>query len=565
MEKHRFLSAAAVAIVGSALVGGIIGRNVSATEDRLAEHYRVFTAALGAIESHYVEKVEPDRLVYSAINGMLQTLDPHSTFMDPRSYAQLRERQEGRYYGLGITIAVVDGDITVLALFEGSPAYKKGIRRGDIIARIAGADAKGWTSDQAVRELRGPKGTTVQISIKRQGYDQLIELEVPRDEITIPSIPAAFMVDATTGYIRLQDFAENTDRDLGDALRNLGGLGMRQLLLDLRGNPGGPLDQAIRVANRFLPQGDLIVYTRGRVPNSDQDYRATETSEFTDIPLVVLVNRNSASASEIVAGALQDHDRGLIVGETTFGKALVQSIYRISEGAGLALTTARYYTPSGRLIQRPWDGTFDEYLNYTMRDQTADRPHSPAELKYTDARRQVYSGGGIEPDRRMDGPVEGFNPTRFGRLLYARQAFASYAERFSAEGDTRIAPSTQNRRVVSRNWTVDDSTLQEFKEYVRSLRIKMDEDAFAQDAEFIKAMIHYDVDLALFGVSEARRNLIAMDPQARFGLGLFPEAAALAKLNQAARPAKSAGRALDAPGPRGGGSEHGRTVLGPTN
>ena len=171
---------------------------------------------------------------------------------------------------------------------------------------------------------------------------------------------------------------------------------------------------------------------------------ATERSEYTDIPLVVLVNRNSASASEIVSGALQDHDRGLIVGETTFGKALVQSVYRISDGAGLALTTARYYTPSKRLIQRPWDGTFDEYQTFTLKDQT-EKVHPASDLRYTDAGRKVYSGGGIEPDKRMDGPIEGFNPTRFGRLLYARQVFATFAERFAAEGDTRITPGPTRR------------------------------------------------------------------------------------------------------------------------
>ena len=224
--------------------------------------------------------------------------------------------------------------------------------------------------------------------------------------------------------MRLQDFAENTGRDLSRALRELSAGGMRRLLLDLRGNPGGPLDQAIRVSNLFLPQGVKIVSTRGRVRNADQDYFATEKSEYTELPLVVLVNRNSASASEIVAGAIQDHDRGLVVGETTFGKALVQSVYRISEGAGLALTTARYYTPSNRLIQRPWDGSFDEYLTYTLKDQDPERQHAAADLRYTDAGRKVYSGGGIDPDKRVDGPVEGFSPTRFGRLLYARQVFA---------------------------------------------------------------------------------------------------------------------------------------------
>jgi carboxyl-terminal processing protease len=533
MSRSRSLVLGIATILVFTLLGGVYGRGLAAREDRLPEQYQTFTAALDVIESRYVEKVESDQLIYGAIAGMLQTLDPHSNFMDPKQFAQLRERQQGRYYGLGITIQVIDGDITVQALFEGSPAYKKGIRRGDVIAKINGEDAKGWTSDQAVRKLRGPKDTTVEVSIRRTGVDELIPIEVARDEITIPSIPAYFMADEQTGYVQLRDFAENTDRDLSNALRELSNQGMRRLLLDLRNNPGGPLDQAIRVSNRFLPKGELIVYTKGRVPNSDMSYRATEESDYTHLPVVVVTNRNSASASEIVSGALQDHDRALIVGETTFGKALVQSIFKVAEGAGLALTTARYYTPSGRLIQRPWDGTFDEYLTYSLRDQHVDRPHEAKDLKLTDAGRKVYSGGGIEPDRRLEGPIEGFNPTKFGRTLYARQIFSTFAQRFWAEGDTRQQPSGKDRRTVGPNFEVDDEMLGEFKKLVSSSGLKLDEQAFQVDLPFIKAMIRYDIDLALFGVAAARRHLVAADPQAQFAMGLFDEAERLTALSRA--------------------------------
>ena len=481
MARSRFFAVGALVITGSAIAGGVFGRNVVASEERGTD--KTFTAALYAIETRYVDEVKSDQLVYGAISGMLQTLDPHSNFMDPKQYAQLRERQEGRYYGLGITIQVIDGDITVMALFEGSPAYKEGIRRGDIIAKIKGEDAKGWTSDQAVRMLRGAKGTTVAVSLKRAGYDQLITLDVPRDEITIPTIRAAFMVDDKTGYVRMQDFAENTDRDLGRVLTELTDKGMRRLLLDIRDNPGGPLDQAIRVSNRFLPRGDMIVYTKGRVPNSSQQYRATEDGDFVKIPLVVLVNRNSASASEIVSGALQDHDRALIVGETTFGKALVQSIYRIQQ-AGLALTTARYYTPSGRLIQRPWDGTFDEYLSYSFRDQVPDKAHDAKDEMKTDGGRSVYSGGGVDPDRRLDGPVEGFNPSRFARTLYARQLFATFAQRFSVAGDTRLGASGKDRKFVTADFVVDAAMVADFKAFATSVGVKIDEAAFEADDQF---------------------------------------------------------------------------------
>ena len=530
MRAGRSMSVAVIVVGLSALAGGLFGARALATQDRVAEQYKVFSHALAAIEANYVDEVDPERLVYSAINGMLQTLDPHSSFMNPRSYSQMRERQEGRYYGLGITIQVLNGDITVMALFGGAPAYLRGLRRGDIIAEVEGESAKGWTSDQAVTRLRGPKGSVVKIAIRRSGYDELIPLEVTRDEINIPTILGSFMVDEAVAYVRLRDFSETTNHDLGLALEELASQGMQKLLLDLRDNPGGPLDQAIQVANRFLPRGDMIVYTRGRIKNSDQDYYASEDSDFTELPLVVLVNRNSASASEIVAGAIQDHDRGLIVGETTFGKALVQSIYRVSQGAGLALTTARYYTPSGRLIQRPWDGTFDEYLTYSLREQQGEREHLTADLKYTDAGRQVYSGGGIEPDMFMAGPIEGFDPTSAGRSLFARQTFPRYARKYSALGDTRISGQGRNRISVDRNFEVTDGMVADFGEFISTERISIDTDALWEDEAFVRAMIRYYIDLDLFGVVDARRHLVEVDPQATFALSLFTDAAAFRQL-----------------------------------
>ena len=530
-RSYRSVTAATLAIVLSALAGGVFGHSALATEDRIPDHYKTFTAALSAIQANYAEPVESDRLVYSAINGMLQTLDPHSSFMDPRTYAQMRERQEGRYYGLGLSIVAVDGDITVVRVFEGSPAYAKGIRRGDVIARIENEDAKGWTSDAAVRRLKGPRGTFVQIGIRRKGLDDLIPMEVMRDEITIPAVTAHFMIDGQTGYVRIDDFAEHTEQELGDALENMQAKGMKRLVLDLRNNPGGQLDQAIRMVNLFVKRGSMIVYTRGRVQNSDQDYRATDDGDFQQMPMIVLVNRNSASASEIVSGALQDHDRALVVGETTFGKALVQSVYRVSQGAGLALTTARYFTPSGRMIQRPWDGSFDEYLTYTLKDQ-AERAHTPEQLKYTAAGRKVYSGGGIEPDRRFDGPVEGFTPTSFGRSLYTRQLFASYAEQFTAEGDTRAGAQGKNRRVVRPGFVVDDAMVQDFRQFVVGRKLPIDEAAWNKDKEFIRSLIRYEIDVALFSAATARQRLIADDPQAQFALTLFPEAEKLLELQK---------------------------------
>ncbi len=538
MRRIRPASAVVFVLAVSALVGGMFGRRALAIDDKVAEHQKTFAAALSAIESQYVDdKIESDRLIYSAVRGMLGTLDPHSSFFDPKEYAAMRERQEGRYYGLGITIQSINGDITAASVFEGSPAYRNGIRRGDIIAMIAGQDAKGWTSEQAMKNLRGAKGTVVHIEIKRRGYEKPIALDVTRDEVQILTVPAHFMIDATTGYIRHQDWGENTDREIQRALADLKAKGMKRLLYDIRANPGGPLDQAIKVSNEFLPKNKMIVYTRGRIANSDQNYVSTDDGPVLDVPMVVLANRNSASASEIFTGALQDHDRALIVGETTFGKALVQSVYRIANGAGLALTTAHYYTPSGRLIQRPWDESFDEYLSYTQKEQQATNAHNPADLKRTDGGRPVYSGGGVEPDRYLAGQTGaeqgfGFSTTTFGRMLYARQTFESYAQKYMATGDTRIAQEGTGRVSVSPNFVVTDAMVDDYKQTLIADKVRIDEAAFTKDLEFIRAMIRYRIDEAVFGISEARRHIVAVDPQAKLGMTLFGEAQQLAGVSR---------------------------------
>ena len=529
MRRSRFFPAVLATVALSAALGGVFGNSVVQSQDEFSTQYRLFTTALAAVEREYVEELPSDRLVYGAIEGMLKTLDPHSSFFDPKQYAQMRERQHGSYYGLGITIQVIDGDITVMTIFEGSPAFKQGLRRGDVIARIEGEDTKGWTSDQAVKRLKGPKGTKVNISLRRRGADELINMDVIRDEVNITTVRGAFMMDKQTGYVKLAEFSETSDRELGAALEQLTAKGMKRLVFDLRDNPGGLLDQAIRIGNRFLPQGELIVYQKGRAENSDQEYRAVDKSDYTNLPLVVLVNRNSASASEIVSGALQDHDRGVIVGETTFGKALVQSVYRISNEAGVAVTTGRYYTPSGRLIQRPWDAKFDEYYTYALRDQKEEQ-RSSADLKYTDAGRKVYGGGGVQPDKFFGGPVEGFNPSIFGRMLYGRQTFANFADQFRAEGDTRLSAANKNKKAIARGFAINDAMMADYRALLAQHKVKIDEAAFKQDEPFIRAMIHYDIDLALFGIDEARKNLIAADPQAQFAFKQFSEAEKLTEM-----------------------------------
>lgn len=528
--------AAALVVAASAIAGGFFGSRVSANErtDRLNQLYQVYTAAYAAVEEQYVEPMtdstQAAAAVYGSIDGMLRTLDPHSTFFDPNSYAQMRERQEGRYPGIGVTIVAANDDVTVTALFEGSPAYKAGIRRGDVIAKVGDESAKGWTTAQVSSKIRGPRGTKVRVSIRRPGSDQLIDLDVERDEIAITTIRAAFMIEPGTGYIRLQEFSETSNEELEAALKKLQSQGMQRLVFDLRDNPGGALDAAIAIASHFLRQGQMVVYTKGRVQNADQQYPAITQGDFLTVPLIVMVNRGSASASEIVSGAMQDHDRAIIVGEQTFGKALVQSVYRLSNGAGLALTTGRYYTPSGRMIQRPWDGAFDDYLMYGLRDQKEHRDHPASELKYTDDGRKVYGGGGIEPDHWMAGPMEGFNPSYGARQLFNRGMFVGFAEKFTAEGDDRpMNRRASDQHKVSRGWEITPAYYDEFKQYVASQHLRIDDAVFTTDAAYIKAMIHYEADVDLFGVEEARRQLMKVDPQWQFARGYFDEARQLLK------------------------------------
>jgi carboxyl-terminal processing protease len=522
-------------------VAAFFGRQALNAQDRVTQEYQVFTTALRAIEDQYVGDTKSDELVYGAIGGLLSTLDPHSHFEDPKSYAQSRERQEGRYYGLGIAIRQQNGDVIVGSVYEGAPAYEAGIRRGDVIAMIEGEDAQGWGSDRVVGRLRGPRGTFVNLAVRRSGFEKPIDIRVRRDEVHIPTVSAAVMLDASTGYIKVDQFGENTDPELGRALADLTKKGMKRLVFDLRGNPGGVLPQAILVANRFLPRGSMIVYTRGRVSDSAQDYRAIEPSAYLSLPMVTLVNRNSASASEIVSGALQDHDRSLIVGETTFGKALVQSVYRVSGGAGAAITTARYYTPSGRLIQRPWDTTFDEYLTYTSREQDGDRAHRAEDLKRTDSGRAVYSGGGIEPDRRFAGTIDGFSPGLFARTIYARGLFDQFSERFRRAGDTRLPSGvTGTQQELAAGFAVTDATIAAFKEMVRKTNLKFDDKAWQQDLPFITAEVQKEIDTDLFGIAVAYENLARRDPQLGFAISQFSEAERLLTLSNANPPRRGA-------------------------
>src|SRR5215467_190501 len=394
-ERRGIVIALGVLLLSAAL-GGIYGPNVRATTSS-ADDYQTavhdFTRVLDVVQSNYADQVDVDKAVYQgAIPGMLRMLDPHSSFFDAKQYSLLREDQRGKYYGVGMIVAPRENHTVVMAPYVGAPAYNAGLRPGDVIVKVDEKPTDGLSTSEVADMLKGPKGTVVKIVVTREGYNEQLTFTVTRGEIPRHSVDIAFLLKPGIGYIRLSAFNETTDREIADALKQLGANNLDGLILDMRGNPGGLLNEAVAVGDMFLEKNQLIVSHHGRT-STERRYYAVRGNQGMNTPLVILVNNNSASATEIVSGAVQDHDRGMIVGETTFGKGLVQTVTPLSENTGLALTTARYYTPSGRLIQR-------DYKSISLYEYHYERkvPDHPTEVKLTDSGRQVTGGGGITPD-----------------------------------------------------------------------------------------------------------------------------------------------------------------------
>ncbi len=520
-------------VASGALVGGLFGERAQYGVERYKRYLRRYTDVLRIVEKEYVTEVEPSRLVHSSIRGMLRTLDPHSNFLERRDYVSLQERQKGSYHGLGISVQMIDGNLTVVSPFEGTPAYRLGIRAEDIISKIEGEETRGMALNEAVKRLRGPKGSEVTISITRAGYDRPLDFTIVRDEIRLRSVPYAFNLEDGVGYVRIADFTETTDSELEESLQRLRQPGLTGLVLDLRDNPGGLLDQAVSVSNKFLKKGSLIVYTRGRTPGSDQDYIANRPSPHDDLPLVVLVSRGSASASEIVAGAIQDHDRGLIVGENTFGKGLVQSIYRISEGNGLALTTAKYFTPSGRSIQRDYSGSFDDYYLSARRQEP---PPPQGELKHTDAGREVFGGGGIAPDIHVAYP-QAPKPIL---ALASHRAISTYSAYFaSRDGRTPdlqgagVPPEEirtkrpEDVRLIDKSFEVDDEVLEDFFRFLEEEEIPFSKEELQEHRDRLALAIEGEIFSSIWGMETAQRRYVKKDPQVRRAIEALPDAAEL--------------------------------------
>src|SRR6195256_1887299 len=425
-----------------------------ASDNDVREGLRQFSEIYNLVEQNYAEPVNPDKAIYNgAIPGMLHVLDPHSNFFDPKAYSLLREDQRGKYYGVGMTVGPRNNKVIVIAPFTGTPAYRAGIRPGDIIAAVDGKPTDNMSTGDAPDLLKGPKGPTVHITILREGTDKPLDFAVVRDEIPRYSVDLHFLIKPGIGYMHVSGFNETTEHEVADALDQMGDL--KGLILDLRQNPGGLLNEGVGVADKFLHKGQLIVSHHGR-SSPEKRYTAAHGNGGRDYPLVVLVNRGTASAAEIVAGAIQDHDRGLIVGETTFGKGLVQTGYPLSENTGLALTTARYYTPSGRLIQRDYSNV--SLYDYYYRNNTAEN-NANHEVKLTDSGRTVYGGGGILPDVKL--PAVKSN--KLQDTLLQHYAFFNFAKHYVVS------------HKVTQNFEVDDAVLQDFHKFLADEKIPFTE------------------------------------------------------------------------------------------
>jgi len=527
-QPSRRWSLVIAPLIAGCLLGGLLGGGVQADADQTESGLWHFGQVLALVEDEYVGETDSTKLVESAIGGLLSALDPHSNYLDAESFNEMRDEQRGRFHGLGIQITKrgADKPLTIIAPIDGTPAWRAGLQSGDVIAEIEGQPTLDLTVQQAVKLLKGHKGTKVTITVERPGLAESFDVTIERDEIPIQSVRVAYMVSEDTGVVRIGNFNTTTADELDAAVDQLREQGMERLILDLRGNPGGLLEQAVEVSERFIEPGKMVVYTQGRIPGSNQQFVAREPRNRIDIPLVVLVDGASASASEIVSGAVQDHDRGLIVGESTFGKGLVQRVIPIQAGeaGAVAVTTAKYYTPSGRLIQRDYSDLDDYYLhNDSEAVEDGDElqvpvveeiPEPEREIFHTSSGREVFGGGGITPDHS----IEASRASEIWFSLLRENLPFDFAVRYVADHPD-----------LERDFRMDEAMWNEFRSFLTQRESELTEEELNSARDELDGRLRANIARIKWGQDAEAQILAETDAQMQKALELFDEAAALRK------------------------------------
>lgn len=530
MSKKLILPISIILLALGIFVGMKIQNAVS--DDKISSQVRKFNDALEVTSRYYVDDVDSQKLTEDAIKGMLQGLDPHSVYISADQLKRVNEDFQGSFEGIGVEFDIVNDTLTIVSPISGGPSEKLGILAGDKIVKIDGISSVKIARDDVPKKLKGPKGTKVNVTIVRAGMNEPLEFEIVRDKIPIYSVDASFMYNNEIGYVKVSRFAATTYDEFLKAMNELKNQGMKKVILDLRGDPGGYLDQAFKMASEFIPKGQKIVYTKSRIKDFNEEY-LSEGGSFTDIPLIVLVNGGSASASEIVSGAIQDWDRGLILGETTFGKGLVQRQFDLPDGSAFRVTTARYYTPSGRLIQKSYEG--GKYIDQPLSDIVGenlehqnDKGDSARPEFKTSGGRTVYGGGGITPDYivKLD------TLTDYSVQLRRLNLFYILTERYMGNNRKNIEANYKTPMEFRDNFNVDESMLSELRNMASEKEITFNQEQYDKDLDFIKTSIKFQIARDLWGNSAGYMVFVNNDDQFLKAVTLFDDAIKLAKLKQ---------------------------------
>ncbi len=514
MLKKILLPVFLVMLIIIALTGFTqVGQNTYKSLQKLQYVFSIITQM-------YVEDVDQNKIVDDAIVGALKGLDPHSVYIPPKDMTKVKEEFQGNFEGIGIQFEIVNGVLTVITAIPGTPAAQKGLQAGDKIIKIDGAVTKGITQEEVFSKLRGPRGSLVHVTIERPGISEVLEIDIIRDKIPLYSVDTKFMIDQQTGYIRLNRFAETTDQEVEQALRELEAEGMKQLMLDLRENGGGFLEQAQAIVDKFIGGGKRIVYTQGRISNASRDFYSTHKKRWRQYPVIVLIDRGSASASEIVAGAMQDLDRGLVIGERSFGKGLVQNQIELGDGSAVRITTARYYTPSGRLIQRPYDHKSSE--DYYLEGRTNDTMKTDSsKIFYTAKGRKVFCGGGIVPDHYAVAD----SVTTYFIKLWSKGVFREFSSQYLEKNGPRLRDAyKQDFRKFVRSFDISDTEMQGLIQLGEQKGVPLVEKSYETDKLNMKNRVKVEVALYIWGNNEANQILVMNNKVLKDAMAFFPEA-----------------------------------------